>query len=158
MSIWRKDANVNDLEDQPRWFIEALLRGEDEEVAATRAGVTLADVRRWSSDRAFRGLLKRARQGIGRTQVILGDGRGPGQGALRDATVTIHPDGSVEEVSNLHQRTPGQPGQGLDAKDWPEYQMRIERGEDRAKVLAEIRGRVQAGDSRVFGIERGEDK
>lgn len=94
LGLWREDVNVDDLADEPRWFIEGVARGESEEIAAQRAGVTLEDVRRWTTDGKFRQALKQARRGHTAATLIGGDDD-------QNATTTVRPDGTVEVHSDV---------------------------------------------------------
>jgi hypothetical protein len=94
--LFRSDVDLDEFADEPRWFIEGLLRGEPDELAAERAGVSLEDVRQWAGDRKFRHALKRARNGIGRTTVAIDSGRpvdAPPDGG--DLLVILDADGQV---------------------------------------------------------------
>lgn len=82
MSVWAQDVSLDGLADEPRWFIEGIHRGEPDEIAAQRAGVTMSEVLRWSADHKFRGLLKAARKGGGFTTAIFPDA--PGQQPIVD--------------------------------------------------------------------------
>lgn len=95
LGLWRDEVDISELADEPRWFIEGLLRGEPEELSAQRAGATMEDVRRWSTDGKFRLALKRARRGIGCTTVTAGTAH-----TAEDCTVTIRPDGTTEVSPN----------------------------------------------------------
>lgn len=170
--LWRTDVDLDDLADEPRWFIEGLLRGESEEIAAQRAGVTLDVVRAWAGDAKFRVALKRARRGIGRAtpefasdlagvRVLDADGR-PWQGPIpEDRTTQFLTDGSVIVRPNAvpaDRRIVTDPPAGtfsLPAGAWGEYAHRTAWGEPADDVLTDIRGRSteQTTEPGLFSIQ-----